>query len=56
MKRLFGQKKDAAPAPTLDDANSRLGNRGDSIDTRCKKIVEELLKLKQQIAKTRGPS
>gem|GEM_PF-5689099 len=38
------------PAPTLDDAYSRLGNRGDSIDTRRKKIVEELLKLQKHVA------
>lgn len=56
MKRLFGQKKDAAPAPTLNDANASLGNRGDAIDTKIKKLDEELLKLRGQIQKTRGPT
>ena len=56
MKRLFGQKKDEAPKPTLDDASQRLGSRGDAIDMKCKKLDEELLKLKAQIQSSRGPT
>lgn len=54
MKRLFGQKKEEAPKPTLDDANTRLTNRGDAIDTKCQKIDEELVKLKTLIQNSRG--
>jgi charged multivesicular body protein 5 len=54
MKRLFGQKKAEEPKPTLDDANSRLNNRGDAIDAKCSKIDEELVKLKSLIQNTRG--
>lgn len=56
MKRLFGSKKDEAPKPTLSDANARLENRGDAIDAKCKKIDEDLVKLKQQIQNSRGPT
>lgn len=54
MKRLFGQKKEEAPKPTLDDVNTRLQNRGDAIDTKCQKIDDELVKLKTLIQNTRG--
>lgn len=54
MKRLFGQKKAEEPKPTLDDANSRLTNRGDAIDAKCSKMDEELVKLKTLIQNTRG--
>mmetsp|Transcript_30350 Transcript_30350/g.35034 ORF Transcript_30350/g.35034 Transcript_30350/m.35034 type:complete len:225 (-) Transcript_30350:84-758(-) len=54
MKRLFGQKKEEAPKPTLDDVNSRLQNRGDAVDAKCQKIDDELLKLKTLIQNSRG--
>jgi charged multivesicular body protein 5 len=56
MRRLFGQKKEEAPKPTLDDASQRLGSRGEAMDMKCKKLDEELLKLKQQIQNSRGPT
>ena len=56
MKRLFGQKKDAVAKPTLDDANSRLGNRGDAVDVKVTKLNDDLMKLKVQIEKSRGPT
>jgi charged multivesicular body protein 5 len=54
MKRLFGQRKEEAPKPTLDDANQRLSNRGDAIDAKCAKLDEELVKLKGLIQRSRG--
>ena len=30
MKRIFGQKKDKPPAPTLDQATDKLNTRGDA--------------------------
>jgi charged multivesicular body protein 5 len=56
MNRLFGKKKAEAPAPTLGDASKRLDDRGGTIDGRIKKLDEELLKLKDQIQRTRGPA
>lgn len=55
MKRLFGQKKPEAPAPTLNDASANLTQRGDVIDAKIKKLDDELMKLRDQISKTRGP-
>ena len=55
MKRLFGQKKNEAPAPTLADAGAKLDARGGVIDEKCKKLDGELLALRDQIQKTRGP-
>lgn len=55
MKRLFGSKKEE-PKPTLGDANARLENRGEAIDAKCRKLDEELVRLKQQITNSRGPA
>lgn len=55
MDRLFGKKKASAPAPTLADATTALGNRGDQIDGKIKKLDDELMSLKDQMSKTRGP-
>lgn len=55
MKRLFGGKSSAPPPPTLDDASARLGTRGQAIDAKVKSLDDELLKLRDQIQKTRGP-
>ena len=55
MKRLFGQKKEAAPAPTMGDATTSLDKRGDQIDAKVKKLDDELMTLRTQMQKTRGP-
>uniref|UniRef100_A0A7S1PZB2 Charged multivesicular body protein 5 n=2 Tax=Neobodo designis TaxID=312471 RepID=A0A7S1PZB2_NEODS len=55
MKRLFGQKKAAAPAPTMGDATTSLDKRGTQIDEKVKKLDEELMSLRTQMQKTRGP-
>jgi charged multivesicular body protein 5 len=55
MKRLFGQKQAAAPKPTMADASNTLNARGDQIDSRVKKLDDELMSLRDQMSKTRGP-
>mmetsp|Transcript_27608 Transcript_27608/g.70989 ORF Transcript_27608/g.70989 Transcript_27608/m.70989 type:complete len:218 (+) Transcript_27608:226-879(+) len=54
MKRLFGTKKEAAPAPTIQDASSSLGNRGDVLDEKIKKLDQQLIEHRNTIKKTRG--
>lgn len=58
MRRLFGRadkpKEDAPPPPTLNDAATRLEQRGGVIDARIKKIDNDLLELRKQILATRG--
>ena len=56
MKRLFGQKKAEAPAPTLGEAGAKLDARQAVIDEKCKKLDAELLQLREQIQKSRGPA
>jgi len=56
MKRLFGTKKEAAPAPTLQDATSSLGNRGDVLDEKIRKLDQQLREHRNTIKKTRGPA
>jgi charged multivesicular body protein 5 len=56
MKRLFGQKgAPPPPKPTMGDATQSLDKRGDQIDGKVKKLDEELMSLRAQMQKTRGP-
>ncbi len=60
MKRLFGRgdkevkPEEQAPPPTLQDAGTRLQQRGETIDARVKKIDDDLMALRKQILATRG--
>lgn len=57
MNRLFGKsKKDEVPKPTLEDASSRLETRGAALEQRIQKSDQELIKLKQLIQNSRGPT
>ncbi|KAI3438934.1 hypothetical protein D9Q98_001348 [Chlorella vulgaris] len=57
MKRLFGAKKVAVPAPTMDQAVDKLNTRGDTMDEKIRKLDEQLAKHRDIIKKTRpGPA
>ncbi|XP_076955446.1 vacuolar protein sorting-associated protein 60.2-like isoform X1 [Bidens hawaiensis] len=57
MKKVFGIKKDKAPAPTLNEASDRINKRGESVDEKIKRLDGELAKYKEQIKRTRpGPA
>ncbi|PSC76394.1 charged multivesicular body 5-like isoform B [Micractinium conductrix] len=57
MKRIFGAKKEAKPAPTMDEAVDKLNTRGDSLDEKIRKLDEQLAKHRDIIKKTRpGPA
>jgi len=54
LNRFFGKKKDDKPAPTLDDASKSLDTRGDTLETKIKKLDADLLDLKKKINTTRS--
>jgi charged multivesicular body protein 5 len=57
MKRIFGTKKDKVAPPTIEDANTRLTTRGDTIDEKIRKLEEQLVKHRDTIKKARpGPA
>eukprot|EP00898_Chlorokybus_atmophyticus_P008982 jgi/Chlat1/9085/Chrsp96S08366 len=60
MKRLFGAAKEKAPPPSLEDANSSLGSRGDTVDDKARtvrKLDAQLAQYREQIKRTRpGPA
>lgn len=57
MKRLFGQAKDKAPAPSLTDTTSRLTSRGDTLDAKLRELDEQLMKHRDAIKRCKpGPA
>lgn len=57
MRRIFGAKRDQAPAPTLSDVSNNMNTRGGNLDERIKKLDAELLKHREAIKKLRpGPA
>eukprot|EP00545_Synedropsis_sp_CCMP1620_P007679 CAMPEP_0119011910 /NCGR_PEP_ID=MMETSP1176-20130426/5960_1 /TAXON_ID=265551 /ORGANISM="Synedropsis recta cf, Strain CCMP1620" /LENGTH=219 /DNA_ID=CAMNT_0006964787 /DNA_START=268 /DNA_END=927 /DNA_ORIENTATION=+ len=56
MNRIFGKKKVAGPAPSLDDAAKGLGNRVDAMDDKIGKLENELKVYKDKIKKTKSPA
>jgi len=56
MRRLFGvkAKETSAPPPSLDDVNDGLQKRVDNVESKIKKIDDELMVLKQKMARTTG--
>lgn len=56
MKRLFGAKKEAAPPPSLEEASANVGKRGDAVDEKIRKLDQQLMQYKEQMAKARGPA
>jgi len=57
MRRFFGKSKPKAPPATLDDASKNIEKRGEGLDGKIKKLDEELMRYKNQMAKMRpGPA
>ncbi len=56
MNRVFGKKKQAAPAPSLDDASSGLGGRVDEMDKKISALENELRVYKDKIKKATSPA
>ena len=56
MKRVFGKKKQSAPAPTLDQASEGLGGRIDGMDKKIADLEGELRVYKDKIKKTKSPA
>jgi charged multivesicular body protein 5 len=56
MNRVFGKKKQAAPAPTLDDAASGLNGRIDGMDVKIAALESELRVYKDKIKKAKSPA
>mmetsp|Transcript_113108 Transcript_113108/g.316070 ORF Transcript_113108/g.316070 Transcript_113108/m.316070 type:complete len:222 (-) Transcript_113108:59-724(-) len=51
MNRVFGKKKKAGPAPSLDDASSGLGGRVGEMDAKIASLENELRVFKDKIKK-----
>jgi len=56
MKRIFGAKKAAPPAPTLGDASAKLDARTAALDDKIRKLEGELSTYKEKLKKARGPA
>eukprot|EP00884_Botryococcus_braunii_P019896 jgi/Botrbrau1/6590/Bobra.0189s0017.1 len=57
MKRIFGQKKEKPPAPTIEEASARLTTRGDTLDEKIRKLDAQLIQHREAIRKARpGPA
>lgn len=56
MNRVFGKKKKAAPAPTLDEAAAGLGGRVDTMDGKIAGLENELRVYKDKIKKAKSPA
>jgi len=56
MNRVFGKKKKEAPAPSLGDASSGLGNRVDEMDKKIAGLENELRIFKDKIKKATSPA
>ena len=51
MNRIFGKKKVAGPAPSLDDAAKGIGGRVDAMETKIESLDKELRLYKDKIKK-----
>lgn len=57
MRRLFGAKKAAPPAPSIEETTTNLNARGDSLNEKIKKLDAEMARYRDQLKKTRpGPA
>jgi len=51
MKRLFGSKKEAPPAPSINDATSAIGGRVDALDEKIAKLDKEMRLHKEKVSR-----
>lgn len=56
MNRVFGKKKQAAPAPSLGDTSSNLGGRVNEMDAKIESLESELRAYKDKIKKSKSPA
>jgi charged multivesicular body protein 5 len=56
MNRVFGKKKQAAPAPSLDEASAGLGGRVEEMDKKIAGLELELKGYKDKIKKATSPA
>lgn len=56
MKRVFGKKKAAAPAPSLDEAQNGIASRVGSMDSKIAALENELRGYKDKIKSTKSPA
>lgn len=56
MDRIFGKKKQAAPAPGLGETSAGLGGRVDEMDKKIAGLENELRVYKEKIKKARTPA
>mmetsp|Transcript_23134 Transcript_23134/g.74412 ORF Transcript_23134/g.74412 Transcript_23134/m.74412 type:complete len:232 (-) Transcript_23134:123-818(-) len=56
MKRIFGQKKEVAPAPTLGDAGAKVDSRVAGLEEKIRKLEVELGGYKEKLKRARGPA
>lgn len=56
MNRVFGKKKNAAPAPSLDDASAGLGGRVEGMDQKIAGLELELKGYKDKIKSAKSPA
>jgi charged multivesicular body protein 5 len=56
MNRVFGKKKQQAPAPTLEEAASGLNGRVETMDTKILSLENELRAYKDKIKKAKSPA
>jgi charged multivesicular body protein 5 len=56
MNRVFGKKKQAAPAPSLVDTSSSLGGRVEEMDKKIMGLEKELKVFKDKIKNAKSPA
>ena len=56
MKRIFGAKKDVAPAPTLGDAGAKVDSRVSALDEKIRSLEVELSGYKEKLKRAKGPA
>lgn len=56
MDRIFGKKKQTAPAPGLESTSAGLGGRVDGMDKKIAGLEQELRVYKDKIKKARSPA
>ena len=56
MDRIFGKKKQAAPAPGLGETSAGLGGRVDEMDQKIAGLEQELRVYKEKIKRARTPA